>query len=83
MTWAEFQIRAFAHQRINEREELLFREVAWSSYVGGSLMLKKIPRKDKFWQIGTTSTSTTDNMKVAMERARDKYFKEKKELENG
>ena len=81
MTWAEFQIRAYAHQRINEREELLFREVAWSSYVGGSLMLKKIPHKDKFWKIGNSGVASNDNMTEAVKRAQEEYFKKKKELD--
>ena len=83
MTWAEFQIRAFAFNRMQEREELLFREVSYSSYIGGSLMLKKLPSKNKFWQIGTNKSESSDRMNEAIKKAQDDYFKEKKKLENG
>jgi len=83
MTWAEFQIRAFAYKRMQEREDLRFREVAYHSHIGGSLMLKKIPAKDKFWQIGERKVSSNTSMYDTIKKAQDDYFKELKEKQNG
>ena len=52
MTMAEFNIRLFAFNRMSKREEILVREIAYNSYIGGSLNLKKLPSKDKFWDLG-------------------------------
>ena len=82
MTWAEFQIRAFAYRRMQEREELLAREIAWNSLLAPHYNPKKLPKdKNKFWQIGTKKVSKADEaMKQAIERARNEYFKKQKEL---
>jgi len=83
MTWAEFRIRSFAYRRMQEREELLTREVAWASYVSANISLKKIPSKDKWWQIGAKNTDQSDRMKEAIKKAQDNYFKELKQQKNG
>jgi len=83
MTWAEFQIRAFAYKRMQEKEDLRFREVAYHSHIGGSLMLKKIPSKDKFWQIGDKRVSVDTSMYETIKKAQEQYFKELKEKQNG
>ena len=82
MTWAEFQIRAFAYRRMQEKEELLAREIAWNALIGSHYNPKKLPKdKNKFWQIGIKKVSRADEaMKQAIERARSEYFKKKKEL---
>lgn len=81
MTWAEFQIRAYAHKRMAEREDLRFREVAWASLIGFHANPKRLPKnKQLFWQIGDKKIATNDKMKEAIERARKQYFKDKKEL---
>jgi len=82
MTWAEFQIRAFAYRRMQEKEELLAREIAWNALIGSHYNPKKLPKdKSKFWQIGVKKVSRADEaMKQAIERARTEYFKKKKEL---
>ena len=78
MTWAEFQIRAYGYKRQEERTDLRFREVAYHSHIGGSLNLKKIPNKDKFWQIGEKSVDIDRNMmKERIKEAQLKYTKEK------
>ena len=83
MTWAEFQLRAFAHQRMEERTDLRVREIAWSSLIGSHLDPKKLPKtKDKFWQIGTKKHSDIDvRMKEAIENAQREYLEAKKQKE--
>ena len=82
MTWAEFQIRAFAYRRMQERQELLAREVAWASLIGSHYNYKKLPKsKDKFWQIGVKERVTDTRMQEAIKAAQDEYFKKKKELD--
>lgn len=84
MTWAEFQIRAFAYRRMQEKKELLAREGAWASLIGSHYNPKKLPKsKDKFWRIGVKERKVDDRMKEAIRRAQEEYFKKKKELENG
>jgi len=81
MTWAEFQIRAFAYRRMQERKELLAREGAWASLIGSHYNPKKLPKsKDKFWQIGVKDRVVDERMKAAIKAAQDEYFKKKKEL---
>jgi hypothetical protein len=84
MTWAEFQIRSFAYRRMQEREEVLTREVAWNSLIGSHYNPKKLPKsRDKFWRIGNKKSVSDDRMKEAIKKAQDEYFKKKKELLNG
>ena len=82
MTWAEFQIRAFAYRRIEEQTDIRVREVAYHSHIGGSLMLKKIPTRDKFWHIGSKSVNVNDSMAETIKKAQEVYFKELKEKQN-
>ena len=75
MTWAEFQIRSFGYKRIQEKEELLTREIAWNALVAPHSDPKKIPKtKDKFWQIGEKKSSVTDEMKARIKKAQNEYF---------
>ena len=84
MTWAEFQIRAFAYRRMQEKKELLAREIAWAGLIGSHYNPKKLPKsKDKFWRIGTKKKVTDTRMQEAIKAAQDEYFKKKKELLNG
>ena len=81
MTWAEFQIRAFAYRRMQENKELLAREIAWNALLAPHYNPKKLPKsKDKFWQIGKKEKVSDDRMKEAIKKAQDEYFKKKKEL---
>lgn len=81
MTWAEFQIRAFAYRRMQEKKELLAREVAWASLIGSHYNPKNLPKsKDKFWRIGVKPKVTNTRMQEAIKAAQDEYFKKKKEL---
>lgn len=82
MTWAEFQIRAYGWRRNEERTDLRFREVAYHSHIGGSLMLKKIPSKNKFWKIGSDADFDRDEMFERIREAQEQYLREK-EAKNG
>lgn len=84
MSWAEFQIRAYAYNRMQEREDLRFREVAWASLIGAHVNPKKLPKtKQSFWQIGINKSSLTEGMKVRMKQAQEQYYKDVKEAKNG
>ena len=84
MTWAEFQIRAFAYRRMQEKKELLAREIAWNALIGSHYNPKKLPKdKNRFWQIGNKKISTNDSMKLAIKKAQEDYFKELKQKQNG
>jgi hypothetical protein len=84
MTWAEFQIRAFAYRRMQEKKELLTREVAWASLIGSHYNHKKLPKsKELFWKIGNKPNKANDRMKEAIKKAQEDYFKELKQKQNG
>ena len=84
MTWAEFQIRAYAFNRIEERHDLRAREVAWCSLIGSHYTPKKLPKtKEQFWQIGKKKSRVTEGMKEAIHKAQEQYLKEKQLKENG
>jgi len=78
MTWAEFQIRAYAYKRMEERKDLRFREVAWASLIGFHADGKKLPKnKQQFWKIGKSEPVINERIKLAIKNARDKYLKNK------
>lgn len=53
MTMAEFNIRLFSFNRMSNKQDVLFREVAYYSMIGSHLNPKKVPKtKQKFWKIG-------------------------------
>ena len=82
MTWAEFQLRAFAYRRMQENKELLTREIAWNSLLAPHYNPKKLPKsKEKFWQIGRKEKVSDERMKEAIKKAQEEYFKKKKELD--
>jgi len=85
MTWAEFQIRAFAYRRMQEIEDLRAREIAWNSLIGSHYNYKKLPKtKNHFWQIGEKKQiEVNDSMQEAIKKAQEQYFKDKKALEDG
>jgi len=82
MTWAEFQIRAYGYNRMQEKEDLRTREIAWASLIGSHVNPKKLPKtKERFWQIGEKKNATiNDSIKDRIKKAQDEYFKKKKEL---
>ena len=82
MTWAEFQIRAYAYKRISEREDIRFREVAYNALIAPHCNPKKLPKNRRsFWRIGDKRIATSDKMKEAIKRAQEQYFKDKKKAE--
>ena len=84
MTWAEFQIRAFAFNRTQERLDIRAREIAWASLIGFHSNPKKLPKtKERFWSIGTKKSNIDDRMREAIKQAQEDYFKELKQQENG
>ena len=84
MTWAEFQIKAFAYNRMQDREDLRAREIAWASLVAPHINPKKLPKnKERFWSIGKKTSNVTESMMDAMRKAKEQYEIDKKLKENG
>ena len=79
MTWAEFQIRAYAYLRIQEREDFRAREIAWASLISFHQDPKRMPKsKDRFWQIGKKHKPViSETRKAAIRRAQKQYLKQK------
>ena len=76
MTWAEFQIRLFAYNRIQKREWYKVRELAWISLIGSHQDPKKLPKsKEKFMPLDDVKTVSND-AKVAFLKAYQKYTDE-------
>ena len=75
MTWAEFRIRMYGYNRMQDREDIRAREISWNALIAPSRDPKKLPKtKDKFWQIGTKEVSINEGMKEAIKQAQQEYF---------
>lgn len=77
MSWAEFIIRSLGFKRKREFEMMMYREVAYASYVSGWMGKSKPPSKQKFWPIGEQKVGLTDEMKQAFLKAKEQYRKDK------
>tara|TARA_R110002126_G_scaffold10882_4_gene50005 strand:+ start:892 stop:1137 length:246 start_codon:yes stop_codon:yes gene_type:complete len=81
MTMAEFNIRYFALNRIEEKKDLRTREVGFSALVGSHLDPKKLPKsKKEYWGIGVDNVvnrSKKDAMRSAMLNAVNDYNNKK------
>lgn len=65
MSWSEFVLKSHALKREREREELLFREVAYQVFSLNYMFDKKRPpKKDKFWQIGEVEAMSKEQRKI-------------------
>lgn len=85
MSWAEFVLRSVGQKKKQEREEMLFREVAYQSHCAQYIFAKqKPPKKEAFWSIGETKKqqSLGEEQRQAFLDAMRKY-KEQKEQKNG
>lgn len=84
MTWAEFQIRLFAYERIQKREDFRVREIAFYSLIGSHCDPKKLPKsKESFWSIGTEKAKEiSEEHKNAFLKAHEQYLIEIQDAEN-
>ena len=77
MTWAEFELCQIAHKRQIEREQRLFREVAYQVHCLNYLFdKKKPPSKKRFWPIDKPKAKTKEEeslIKAAIIRAEEEY----------
>tara|TARA_R110000803_G_scaffold23069_5_gene56872 strand:+ start:4613 stop:4906 length:294 start_codon:yes stop_codon:yes gene_type:complete len=77
MTMAEFNIRYFALNRIEEKNDLRTREISYSSLTGSHLDPKKLPKnKKEYWSIGADNIiekGRIDKMKQAILKAQQDY----------
>ena len=65
MTMAEFNIRLFSFKRVNDRQDMLFREVAYYSMIGSHLNPKKLPKtKQQFWSLGYEKKIDKDKLDI-------------------
>lgn len=74
---AEFNIRYFALNRIEEKKDLRTREISYSSLTGSHLDPKKLPKnKKEYWSIGADNIiekGRIDKMKQAILKAQQDY----------
>jgi hypothetical protein len=79
MSWAEFILRSIGFRSKQERQESLFREIAYQTHSLQYMMSKKNPPSiDKFWRIGNDNKkpSLSQESKQAYLDAFEKYKKE-------
>lgn len=80
MTWAEFQIRLFAYNRIERLEWLKIREMSWASIIGSHYDPKKLPKsKNLFMPLDgdkSVSIGITEQQKAAFLAATKQYLTE-------
>lgn len=86
MTWAEFQIRLFAYNRMEKKQWFKIRELAWSATIAPHLNPKKMPKsKDAFMRLdnsGETRSSVSQSQKEAFMLAYQQYQKEISHVKN-
>lgn len=79
MSWGEFLLRINGFQREDERQQLLFRELAWASYVAPHSDPKKMKKtKQAFWPIGKKKTVDRSRLIDRMRVAQEEYLKNAK-----
>lgn len=78
MTWAEFQIRLFAFNRIEKNNWFKLREIMWITLISSHQDPKKLPKsKDAFMSLDIKSKKTngiTDEQKEAFLKATQNYL---------
>ncbi len=81
MTWAEFQIRLFAYNRMEKNSWYKIRELAWCSTIAPHLNPKNLPKtKVQFWNLEKNNESkskVTPEQKKAFLQAMSDYIKKK------
>ena len=83
MTWAEFQIRVIGYWRMQERDMLKVREIAYNAFISNNITLKKIPSIQQFMPIGKKKSAISDKMREAIKNAQNQYLIDKKKADNG
>jgi hypothetical protein len=83
MSFAEFQIRLFAYQRVQEREWDKVRFVAYYSMVGFHMDPKRMPKSlNAFMKLGIDSrkqTKVSDELKTRFMEEMAKYIENSKQ----
>lgn len=86
MTWAEFQIRLFAYNRMEKKQWFKIRELAWSATIAPHLNPKKMPKsKDAFMRLDNEksgSSGVSQAQKDAFMVAYEQYLKEVSHVKN-
>lgn len=77
MSWAEFNLRLFAYNRVRNNERKDLREVAWSSFLASFHSdPKRFPKtKQQFWPIGDEQVKkgVSEKHKAAFVKAMREY----------
>lgn len=79
MTWAEFRIRLFAHQRMQRNELYKVREICYQIYVSNYYGKGKPVSKERYWPIDKKKPIDVERIKNVMKKAYLKYNQEKNE----
>ena len=63
MTWAEFKIRLISFNRMNEKQEVNLRRLAWVSYIAPHQNPKKLRglKEERWWPIGKKKVVKVDD----------------------
>jgi hypothetical protein len=79
MSFAEFQIRLFAYERMQLKEWEKTRFIAWSAFIGSHQDPKKSPKTiDKFLPLGNKpKASVTEEQRQRFLEVTEQYLKEK------
>ena len=79
VSWAEFRIRLFSFNRIQDNEIQKMRILAYKNMQGTAIAFGgKIPHIDKFWKLDTKVDKEKQNKRLeALRKAREEYFKNK------
>lgn len=78
MTFAEFQIRLFAYERVQKREWEKIRFTAWCAFVGSHQDPKKLPKTiEQFMPLGLNKSKNkvSDEMKNRFLEEMKEYLK--------
>lgn len=85
MTWAEFQIRLFAYNRMQKNEWFKIREIAWASLVGSHQDPKKLPKsKEAFMPLNGNKPKqgVSEAQKEAFRKAMQEYLMKTNDAKN-
>ena len=84
MTWAEYMIRLVAWKRMEKREMMKTREIAWITYIAPHQDPKKMKKTiNAFWPVDHPKISTTELMRERMKKAYEDYKNQVKAKQNG
>lgn len=67
MSWREFQLRLYAHQRQEAERHKIARQIAY--YSGYAFNVKKPKPIEQFWQVKTDKQAISEDIRKKMQKA--------------